>query len=397
MQIFELVLVHPEERAVAHLPPLELAAGVISDADFVLEAVLERFGVRATMLMRLDARRGPSRRFEWYRYALRAGSAELPAGLAWVDDASVHAALAEVAEDQPWARPGWWPALVAWIEEKSPEPVAAVEQVRAWDLSTVVRVRLASGASLFYKAVPRAFGPEPALTAFLGERAPGRVPAVVAHDFAHRGMLLEACPGTRLDALEGQDAWERVARAYAEVQRACAGDVARLVQLGVPHRPLADLPAAWERLLSDPACLQPGSHADLTADEIAALSHVDGARVAEWVGRLDARESIEHGDFHSGNAFLAGDRVSVIDWTDAAVTHPFLSLVTFSRPIERVARAYLDVWGAADTDLSTLARVSAVFQTVHYRERLVPLVRRYDEIRTAVPAYARRVLTPSSP
>lgn len=313
METFELVLVHPHERAVAHLPPLELEAGLISDADFVIEAVSERFGVRATLLMRLDARRGPSRRFEWYRYALRAASGQLPAGLRWVDDASVHAALAEVADDQPWASPGWWPALVAWIEENSPEPVAAVEQVRAWDLSTVVRVRLASGASLFYKAVPRAFAAEPALTAWLGERAPGRVPAVVARDLRHRGMLIAACPGQRLDAIEGQDAWERVARAYAEVQRACAGDAPGLVELGVPHRPLAGLPAAWERLLSDPACLQPGSHADLSADELGELAQVDGARVAEWVERLSPRESIEHGDFHQGNAFLEGERVFVID------------------------------------------------------------------------------------
>lgn len=408
METFELVLVHPRERAVALLPPLEVEAGMISDADFLLKAMSERFGVAGTMLMRLDARRGPARRFTWYRYAMRAESADLPAGHAWVDGAAVHAALDAVRADQPWASPGWWPALVDWIRAASRAPVAAVEQVRAWDLSTVARVRLADGGTLYYKAVPRGFGAEPALTEWLARRMPGRVPAVLARDPDHRGMLLATCAGERLDTTGSLAAWERVARVYGEVQRASASDRAALVELGVPHRPLAELPAAWERLLADAACLKPGSHADLTDDEIAGLRALGGARVAEWVLRLGAHEALEHGDFHSGNAFVAGDAVAVIDWTDAAVTHPFLSLATFMRSIcheprlgadaaARVARAYLDAWGAADVDLAALARVGAVFQAVHHRERLVPLIHRYDEIRTGVPAYARAVLKPSWP
>ena len=59
---------------------------------------------------------------------------------------------------------------------------------------------------------------------------------------------------------------------------------------------------------------------------------------------------------------------------------------------ERVARAYLDAWGARDADLGLIARVGAVFQAIHHREWLLPLVQRYDEIRTGVPAYARLLL-----
>lgn len=409
---FEIVLVHPHERAVAHLPEFELEPVNIADADFLREAVQARLGIAATVLMRLAARRGASRRFTWYRYALRAGTGDLPAGMRWDHGAEAELVLGElerVATDQPWASPGWWPTLVAWVDEACRAaglaPVAAVEQVRAWDLSTIAQVRLADGAGLFYKAVPRGFGAEPPLTAWLGERMPGRVPAVVARDLNHRGMLLAACSGARLDGIGTLSAWERAARAYGELQRACEDDRPRLVHLGVPHRPLAHLAAAWEQLLADEACLQPGSHADLNASELASLRAIDGARVAEWVERLGPCESVEHGDFHSGNAFVAGAEVCVIDWTDAAVTHPFLSLATFLRSIrfeprlaeihgasERVARAYLDAWGARDADLGLIARVGAVFQAIHHRERLLPLVHRYDEIRTGVPAYARLLL-----
>ena len=412
---FELILVHPHARKAVRLPTLSLPPDAAYEARPLLAGVRARFGLDAIVLLRLGGGLGSDRRFTWYRIALAAASEALPAGLAWTLDAELAAVLDEleqVAPDQPWARPAFWPALGRWIGDACHAaglgPVAAVEQVRAWDLSTVALVRLESGATLYYKAVPRAFAAEPVVTAWLGTLAPARVPELVARDPAHRGMLLHACEGTRLDATEGLTAWERAARDYAEIQRASAPHADQLVRLGLPRRSLAALPDAWERLRADAACLQPGLHTDLTADEQAALARVDGARVAGWIVRLGAHaplEALEHGDFHAGNAFIGPGGARVIDWTDAAVTHPFLSLATLQRSLEhhpalaaedgardRLARAYLAGWGAVDAPLPAIALLGAAYQAVHYRERVAPLAHHFEEIRAAVPAYVRAVL-----
>ena len=414
-KIFELILVHPNARLAVRLPAVSLSAEAAYEARPLLAGVRAHLGLDAIALLRLGGGLGPDRRFASYRIALAATSDSLPTGLAWTLDAEIAAVLEEleqVATDQPWVRPGFWPALVRWIGETCYAAglgsVAAVEQVRAWDLSTVALVRLVSGATLYYKAVPRAFAAEPAVTAWLGTLTPGRVPELVALDPAHRGMLLHACDGARLDATEAMLAWECAARDYAEIQRACAPHTGHLVRLGLPRRRIAELPDAWERLRADAACLQPGLHSDLTADELSALARVDGARVAGWIAHLGAHaalETLEHGDFHAGNAFIGSGGARVIDWTDAAVTHPFLSLATLQRSLghhpalvaesgahERLARAYLAGWDAADAPLPAIALLGAAYQAVHYRERVAPLAHRFEELRAAVPAYVRVVL-----
>lgn len=424
MKTYEFVLVHPSERLAVKLPEMSLAPAGITDAGPLIDAVRAAHGVETVVLKRLGGRRGADGRFEWYRYALRAQSAELPPGLAWergADADQVFAEAARVAEDQPWAHPDWWPKTARWIEGavKAADlaPVATLVQIRAWDLSAVIDVKLADGTSVYFKAVPRAFAAEPALTEWLA-RSPsesgqprGRVPDVLAVDVPRRAMLLRACPGERLDTSSDLDAWERTLRDYGAVQRQCASHTSALVALGLPHLPLARLPAAWSALCADVRALRPGSQADLTDDEIAAARALP---VVDWVADLAATgvpDTLEHGDLNAQNAFVSPDATAVIDWTDSAVTHPFLSLacvlnsLKYSESLKNVAEAparltsaYLSCWtdvvppASLERALRSLVRLSAVYNAVHYRERIAPLADAYKEIFNAAPGYVRDAL-----
>ena len=248
-----------------------------------------------------------------------------------------------------------------------------------------------------------------------GRGSTGRGPGVIAVDQAQRCMLLRACDGTRLDTLPDLATWERALRDYAAIQQSCTPHVDHLASLGLPRRPLEWLPGAWARLVADNGCLQPGSHADLTDAEIVSLRAADGPCLAEWVATLATLgipDTLEHGDFHSLNTFVSASGTTVIDWTDAAVAHPFFSLACFLRSLrsvpalndrtdalETLAAAYSSCWTthapreALTRALPTVIRLGAVFQAVHYRERINPLVDKNEEVYAAVPAYVRDVLT----
>ena len=81
---------------------------------------------------------------------------------------------------------------------------------------------------------------------------------------------------------------------------------------------------------------------------------------AELAGSISA--TVQHDDLHDGNVFAVVGRVSVLDWGDAVVSHPFCSLrvaldgladrlaVQRSAPVlEAVTDAYLEVWATGGT------------------------------------------------
>ncbi len=66
-----------------------------------------------------------------------------------------------------WYRPGWFEEARGWIEQKIRDAgitrIGGVEQLRSWERSSIMRVATNAG-DLYFKAVARGWGHEPALT-----------------------------------------------------------------------------------------------------------------------------------------------------------------------------------------------------------------------------------------
>ena len=68
---------------------------------------------------------------------------------------------------------------------------------------------------------------------------------------------------------------------------------------------------------------------------------------------LRSADTLVHGDLHPGNVAHEGDAVVLYDWSDAAVSHPFLDLVLLSpracrtREAELAKAAFVEAWRAA--------------------------------------------------
>jgi hypothetical protein len=250
----------------------------------------------------------------------------------------------------PWAAAGWRERAEAWIGERLDAhglaPAGTVEEVKIRPWSAVLRAPTQAG-DVYFKANLPTLANEPELTRLLHRICPEHVLDVLADDQAEGWMLQrDGGPtlGSRLDGSDDLDRLERMLGVYAELQVRTAARVDELLAARAPDRRLPALRRLFEELVA------------------AAHPHLLGlaGRVGDMAAALDAfglPAAIDHSDLHAWNVLAPGDRYVVFDWHEAAVTHPFFSMVVATRLLvhnhgvavggaayRRLCDAYLEPW-----------------------------------------------------
>jgi hypothetical protein len=355
-----------------------------NDAGAVNAALHERFGIEAITLRPVFGERREDGRAVW-AYELHARR-HPPSGR-WVD-ALGAAALGDPQQRRlarevldggrrddelrpPWTRPGWYDDALNWIDERleaaGRSRTSTAEQVHTWAISSVLRVPTPAG-DVYFKAVPRLFRHEPALTEALARRHPGRVTTVLAAEPDRRWMLMEDVGGTELSHVSDVQAWEEAVRAYAGLQLEWLGDVDELSALGCPDRTLDVLEGEIDETLAEPLLVE--LPRGLSAEEVEALPEV-GARVRAECARLRTfglPPTLEHGDLHPGNVRIRDGGPVFYDWTDGAVSVPFFTLTQFldlgegAPDSDRIRAAYLDPW----RDIAGIEDLGAALELAEY-------------------------------
>jgi hypothetical protein len=245
----------------------------------------------------------------------------------------------QLAPGLPWLQPDWRARAQAWIEAHVEAPLGDAQEVKIRPWSAVLRQPTGAG-DVYFKANLPALANEPALTRLLHRVCPEHVLGVLA-DEPGEGWMLQADGGPTLASLLGGtddlDRLERMLAVYAEVQVRAAGHVDELLAAGAPDRRPTQLRPLFEELVGEvhPARLRLA------------------ARLGDLAAELDAHGlpvTIDHSDLHAWNVLAPGDRYVVFDWHEAAVTHPFFSMLVATRSIEgdrgRLVDAYLEPWTA---------------------------------------------------
>ena len=192
---------------------------------------------------------------------------------------------------------------------------------------------------VWFKANDGSLRHEAGIVSLLADRAPERVPPLLAAD-PERGWMLMADAGRRLREVLAEDRsldrWFDVLGVVARIQLSCQDLVPQLLDLGVPDRRLATLPDAYDRLVA--------------GLDVEPRFRVAAPYVAELCDRLAAcgiAETLQHDDLHDGQVFVRDGRNLVMDWGDACVSHPFFAL---SVTLEGVIACGLDdVENSVDT------------------------------------------------
>jgi hypothetical protein len=251
----------------------------------------------------------------------------------------------------------WLAEVRAWIEAHV-EIAGEIEQphVRPW--ATVLRVPTPDGP-VWFKAARRGFDHEGPLLELVGPLAPEILPEVLASKHED-GWLLLADAGER--ARERPIVWAPLLRRYAELQLAATPLADRLLAAGAPDFRPAALPALVEALLP---LLTPESRAGV----VVRLPEVRAGCELLQASRL--APTLDHGDLHDANVFVRDGHVRILDWGDAVVAHPLLSLTVEMDPDAR--SAYLAPFGerAAKEELEAVLALRFAFRAVNYA-RVLP-------------------------
>ena len=235
----------------------------------------------------------------------------------------------------PWERPGWLESARLWVYDHvraaGLAPTGPLRLVRTRPWAAIANVRTDQG-QLWFKETAPALAFEGPLTLFMARRRPDLAPEVVATEDAR---ILTFDAGVELRSFSKKDQkvrWGRLLPRYAEVQIALIGDVRQLTELGTPNQQPDRLLAAYPRLRGLPSL----------------------------VGEL-ARgipPTLIHREVTAGNVLIdKSGHTRVLDWAEAAISHPFAGLVnTFrdiawsrrlqpnGREIIRLRAAYLEPW-----------------------------------------------------
>jgi hypothetical protein len=270
-----------------------------------------------------------------------------------------------------WTRPAWRFGAERWIRERVGELgrcVASIEQphVRPW--GTVLRVCTDSG-TLWFKASIAPLVYEVPLIEHLAARRPDCVPHVLAADVARAWMLLDDA-GVRLTDLHPDgpplSIWRQFLHAYAQLQLDVAPAADALVAAGVPDRRSPQLVDGFLHVLENGRLLGASTEAALGDDELARLRALvpNLLEAIDVVAALDLPDSVQHDDLHAWNVCLRDGGYRFIDWGDACVAQPLLSLAV---PLAHVADesaaavrdAYLEPWTALRPRAELLAACDA--------------------------------------
>jgi Phosphotransferase enzyme family len=252
----------------------------------------------------------------------------------------------------PWFARGWFAGAERWLrtvaKESGCEPTGQVEQFRTWSISSVLRVPTTCGMVYFKASADMPlFVNEALVTRALSSMFPEFVPAPLAID-AGRDWLALPDFGEAVSWDASLDVKIVIFRRFAQLQMASVEHVDRLLEAGCIDRRLDWLAREQKEWFTGPLARRL-----LSANEFSQLQSCSA-----WLPTLCADlasfgipDALLHGDFHLGNAARNEHGYVFFDWTDAAVSHPFLDMISIVLEDDvgaaQAARAaYLAEWAA---------------------------------------------------
>jgi hypothetical protein len=250
----------------------------------------------------------------------------------------MNAMLRQIGELQsgeaigPFGRPGWIEELSSWVQhEIEPYGLRLNGEFRQLNASpTFALLRLKTNVqAVWFKAVGEPNLREFPIAVALSRLFPGFVPTVIATHPAWHGWVTAEFPGSTLDEVPNACAWERAAQTLAELQVASVGKTDQLLDAGCQDVRVASLLALVDPFMEVMSQLmeqqQKTPPSTLDRNELRTLGR-QIKDVLSDLAELDFPDTLGHLDFNPGNILCSADQCIFLDWAEAYVGPPFLTL-----------------------------------------------------------------------
>lgn len=239
-------------------------------------------------------------------------------------------------DSNPFACVGWIKKAIVWLEEATGRAVSAqsgFEQFNAGFGFMLMRFRMEDDSVYWLKATGEPNVHECAVTAHLFELCGEYLPSFVASCPAWKAWITKE-DATSLECLSREDmnlesVLPRAVRSMAALQTTTIGHTADLLDAGAFDHGLATLLSRSEEVFSYVEEAM-GRQTSIAVEQIRAprLREMRAFFEAACIrmGRLELPETVIHGDINLGNILVGRPHCQFIDWAEAYVGNPLVTL-----------------------------------------------------------------------
>jgi hypothetical protein len=352
-----------------------------------------------------------------------------PRGLRWTSisaltpkslpDAEDHHALraflailsSSTNKDTPFGHLGWFGELAAWLREAiapfSFEWDHGFTQFQSSASFSLIRFGTKPRA-LWFKAVGDPNTREFRITQALANRYSEFVPRILAVRSDWNAWLAEECMGRSLNEIMEIELWRNASRALAELQIRSAAGAEELLRAGAHDlQTMFSLPAV-NRFFTAAETLMQESIGTTVPEILLTDLPAMKAEVLELLARAKNSgipDALGHLDLNSGNAIVSPERCVYLDWAEAYIGPPFLTLEYFLQSFRRsfgrqspqedsVVEAYLTTWqrSAPSNHVRETWAISPALAVFAYAQRCLIAVEPYGMGTSRFTDYLRALL-----
>lgn len=235
----------------------------------------------------------------------------------------------------PFGRPGWLQDLLDWVQKEiAPLGLRLSGDIRQFNpcpTSALLRMET-NGSAVWFKAVDQTNLREVSIASTLARELPAFVPTVIAvHPFLH-GWLTTESDGLTLSEIRNAGAWEQAAEAVAKLQVESTERIECLLKAGCRDLRPDKLVSQVDAFISVMAELmerqEKVSPPALTRNELVELAAGIKQAIRDW-SKLNIPDGLIHLDISPHNIIVSPNRCVFLDWAEAGVGPPFITLDFF--------------------------------------------------------------------
>lgn len=266
------------------------------------------------------------------------------------DSVAIADMLRQIAEFQrgetngPFGRPGWIEELSSWlqreIEQYGLRLSGEFRQLNGSTTFALLRLET-NGQAVWFKAVGEPNLREFPISVTLSRLFPGFVPTVIATHPAWHGWLTAEFPSSTLDEVSDACVWQRAARTMAELQVASVEKTDQLLEAGCKDLRVTSLLTLVDPFLEVTSRLMEQQQKTpppvIERDELRTLGMQIKEALSAWA-QLDIPDTLGHLDFNPGNILCSANQCVFLDWAEAYVGPPFLTLEYLREHLVRLRR-----------------------------------------------------------